>query len=72
VPPYYDSLLAKLIVWDRTRDEAIARMARCLREFVIEGLKTNIAFHENILANAFFRRGEVSVNFIQRHIHSLS
>ncbi|MCC6445506.1 MAG: acetyl-CoA carboxylase biotin carboxylase subunit [Armatimonadetes bacterium] len=72
VPPYYDPLLAKLIVWDRSREEAIDKMDRCLREFYLDGFTTNIGFHEKINANAFYRRGDISVNFIQRHISSQS
>ena len=68
VPPYYDPLLAKVIVWDKTRTGAIARMQRCLREIEIEGVKTNISFQRKILANAFFRRGEITTDFIQRRI----
>jgi acetyl-CoA carboxylase biotin carboxylase subunit len=68
VPPYYDSLLAKLIVWAPTRADAINRMTRCLSEFTVEGLKTNIPFHQKIMANAFYRRGELSTNFIKRHM----
>ncbi|MDN5294121.1 MAG: acetyl-CoA carboxylase, biotin carboxylase subunit [Eubacteriales bacterium] len=68
IPPYYDSMVGKLIVWGRNRDEAIARMERALREFVIEGVKTTIPFHLRIMENAFFRRGEVYTNFIQRRM----
>ena len=68
VPPYYDSLLAKIIVWDRDRASAITRMQRCLQETQIVGIKTNIAFCQKILANAFYRRGEFSTDFIQRRI----
>ena len=66
IPPYYDSLLGKLIVWGRDRNEAIAKMTRCLAEFKIEGLKTNIPYHQKIMANAFYRRGEISTSFIKR------
>lgn len=68
VTPFYDSLLAKLIVWGRDRDEAIARMQRALSEFVIEGVATTIPFHQRVLRNAFFRRGEVYTNFVQRRV----
>jgi acetyl-CoA carboxylase biotin carboxylase subunit len=68
VPPYYDSLLGKLIVWAPDRAEAIRRMTRCLSEFRIEGLKTNISFHQKIMANAFYRRGEISTDFIKRRM----
>lgn len=68
VPPYYDPLLAKVIVWDKDRAGAIARMQRCLSEFEIEGIKTNIGFCKKILANAFYRRGEITTDFVQRRI----
>ena len=68
VPPYYDSMVGKLIVWGATRQEAIARMKRALEEFVIEGIHTTIPFHLKVLDNAFYRRGEVYTNFIQRRI----
>ncbi len=68
VPPYYDPLLAKVIVWDKDRAGAIVRMQRCLQEMEITGIKTNIAFQRKILSNAFYRRGEVSTDFIQRRI----
>jgi len=68
VSPYYDSMVGKLIVWGATRQEAIARMKRALEEFVIEGIYTTIPFHLKVLDNAFYRRGEVYTNFIQRRI----
>ena len=68
VPPYYDSMVGKLIVWGATRQEAIARMKRALEEFVIEGIHTTIPFQLKVLDNAFYRRGEVYTNFIQRRI----
>ncbi|AFQ43046.1 acetyl-CoA carboxylase biotin carboxylase subunit [Desulfosporosinus meridiei] len=68
VSPYYDSMVGKLIVWGATRQEAIARMKRALEEFVIEGIHTTIPFHLKVLDNAFYQRGEVYTNFIQRRI----
>lgn len=68
VPPFYDSLLAKLIVWGRDRQEAIARAGRALAEFHIGGIKTSLPLHREILANAFFRKGEVYTNFIYRRM----
>ena len=68
VPSYYDPLLAKLIAWGKDREEAISRAARALDEFEITGLKTTIPFHQRTLANAFFRKGEVYTNFVQRRI----
>lgn len=68
VPPFYDALLAKLVVWAPTRPEAIARAARALAEFELEGLKTTIPLHQQILANAYFRRGEIATNFLRRRM----
>lgn len=68
IPPYYDSMVGKVIVWGVDREEAIQRMKRALEEFVIEGIHTTIPFHLKVLDNAFFRRGEVYTNFIQRRI----
>lgn len=68
VPNFYDSLLAKLIVWDNTRAEAIARANRALDEFIIMGLATTIDFHLEVVNNAFFRKGEIYTNFLARRI----
>lgn len=68
IPPYYDSLLAKLIVWGGDRQEAIQRGKRALKEFSIEGVPTTIPFHLEVLDNAFFLRGEVYTNFLARRI----
>lgn len=68
IPPYYDSLIGKLLVWGKDREEAIARMQRSLQEFVIKGIPTTIPFHQQVLKNAFFQRGEIYTNFIQRRI----
>lgn len=68
IPPYYDSMIGKLIVWGENREEAIQRMQRALNEMVVDGVKTTIPFHLRILENAFFRRGEFYTNFIQRRI----
>jgi acetyl-CoA carboxylase biotin carboxylase subunit len=68
VPPYYDSLLAKLIVHDDNRDAAVARARRCLDEFVIEGVKTNIAFHRRLIGHQEFREGELDTGLVARLI----
>jgi acetyl-CoA carboxylase biotin carboxylase subunit len=68
IPPYYDSLVAKVIAWGRDREEAVTRMRRALGEFEIAGVRTTIPFHLKVLDNAFFRRGEVYTNFVQRRI----
>jgi acetyl-CoA carboxylase, biotin carboxylase subunit len=69
IPPYYDSLIAKLIAWAPTRDECIIRMQRALEETLIEGVKTTIPFHLKVLDNAFFKRGAVYTNFIARRMN---
>ena len=65
IPPTYDSLMAKLIVWGDTREEAIARGKRALDEFVIEGVATTIPFHRRVLDNATFNSGMVYTDFIE-------
>ncbi len=65
VPSYYDSLLAKVIVWAPDRREAIARMSRCLDEMLVEGIRTTLPFHLRVMNNAWFRRGEVYTNFVR-------
>ncbi len=68
IPPYYDSLVAKIIVSGENREEVLIRMERSLKEFFISGVTTTIPFHLKILNNAFFRKGEYYTNFIQRRI----
>jgi len=65
IPPYYDSLIAKLITFGRDRDEAIVRLKRSLEEFVIEGVKTTIPFHLTILEDEDFLAGKMSTNFLK-------
>jgi len=66
VPPYYDSLIAKLIVHSRTRERAIARMRRALEGTVIEGIKTTIPLHLKILRDPDFMAGDISTRFMER------
>jgi acetyl-CoA carboxylase, biotin carboxylase subunit len=66
IPPYYDSMIAKLIVKGRDRAEAIARMKRALDMFVIEGIKTSIPLHRRILADPDFAAGKFDTHFIER------
>ena len=66
VPPYYDSLLAKLVVWGETREIALARSRRALAEFQVGGIKTNLPFHRGIIDNAAFLEGAVSTNLLDR------
>ena len=65
--PYYDSMIAKLIVKGKTREEAISRMKRALREFIIEGVDTTIPFHLKVLDNKDFNKGTIYTNFIETH-----
>lgn len=69
ISPYYDSMVAKLMAWGKDRPEAIARMKRALSEFKVDNLTTTIPFHLKVLDNAFFRKGEVYTNFIQRRMN---
>jgi acetyl-CoA carboxylase, biotin carboxylase subunit len=71
IPPHYDSLLVKLIVWAETRDEAIARMQRALEEFVIEGVTTTIPFHQRLLKHEGFISGDTYTRFIQEEASAL-
>lgn len=71
IPPYYDSMVAKVIVWGRDREEAIARMKRALHEFTVTNVATTIPFHLKVLDNAFFQKGEVYTNFIQRRMNNI-
>ncbi|MBI4838958.1 MAG: hypothetical protein HY806_07450 [Nitrospirae bacterium] len=67
VPAHYDSLIAKLIVHGKNREEAIMRMRRALDEFVIEGIKTTIPFHKNILNNPDFLNGNFNTGFLEKN-----
>ena len=66
MPPNYDSLMGKLIVRARDRDEAIRRMTRCLDEYIIEGVKTTIPFHRKMMQNARFRSGDFGIQFLEQ------
>ena len=66
VLPHYDSMIAKLIVHAETREEAIRRMARALDEYIIEGIKTTIAFHQRIMSDKNFIEGNVDTGFLER------
>lgn len=68
VPPYYDSMIAKLITWAPTRDQAIARMQTALNELVIEGIATNTALLQSILKDAGFRQGGQSIHYLEGKI----
>lgn len=72
VPPYYDSMLAKLIVRGATWDEVVARAQRCLDEYLIRGIKTTIPFYRNIMKDEVFRSGEFSTSYIEERFEYLA
>ncbi|NYT01289.1 MAG: acetyl-CoA carboxylase biotin carboxylase subunit [Methanosarcinales archaeon] len=65
IPPYYDSLISKLVAHGRDRNEAIARMERALYEYIVVGVTTNLLFHKAVLKNERFRRGDINTHFIK-------
>ncbi len=68
VLPYYDSMIAKLIVFSNTREGAIRRCKRCLDEYIIEGIKTTIPLHKKILDHHAFVSGEITTDFLEKNI----
>ena len=66
IPPYYDSLVAKLVTYGSDRGEAIRRMQRALGMFIVEGIYTSIPLHQKILNDADFQAGKFDTNFIKR------
>jgi acetyl/propionyl-CoA carboxylase alpha subunit len=67
IPVFYDSLLAKLVVWGETRDHARARMDRALREMVLEGVRHNVPFHRWLVNHPEFAAGRLSTGFLDEH-----
>ena len=67
IPPYYDSMIAKLITVAQTREEAIAKMKRALSEFVLEGVETTIPFHKKLMNNEYFLSGNYTTKFMEEH-----
>ncbi|MFD1138580.1 acetyl-CoA carboxylase biotin carboxylase subunit [Paenibacillus urinalis] len=67
IPPFYDSMIAKLIVWAPTRDEAIAKMKRALSEFAVEGIPTTIPFHQRLLEHPAFSKGDFDIKFLEEN-----
>ena len=66
IPPYYDSMVAKLIVWAKNRKEAIRKMQSALGEVIIEGIDTNVDYQYEILNHPDYRSGNVDIEFIER------
>ena len=67
IPPHYDSMIAKLIVWAPTREEAIARMKRSLGEFAVDGVHTTIPFHLRLMDHPTFQRGDFDIKFLEEN-----
>lgn len=65
IPPFYDSMIAKLIITARTREEALDKLERALDEFIVEGIKTTIPFHQQLLDNKDFRKGVYTTKFME-------
>lgn len=69
VPPNYDSLVGKLIAYGATREEAIARMRQALDEIVVDGIKTNIPLHQDLVRDAHFKQGETTIHYLEKKIN---
>jgi len=72
VPPYYDSLIAKLIVYGSTRERCIMRLRRALEEFLVEGMKTTIPLHQQIVRDEEFLRGEYTIKWLEKWLEEQS
>ena len=72
VPPHYDSLLGKIIAYGDTREQAIARLSIALSETVIEGIKTNIPLHQELLRDAAFLRGGANIHYLEQKLARLA
>ena len=67
IPPFYDSMISKVIAWGRDRNEAIERMKRALSEFEIKGVETTIPFHKALMDNEIFKSGEFNTRFLEEN-----
>lgn len=67
IPPFYDSMISKLVSWGRNREEAIERMKRALDEFIISGVSTTIPFHRKLMDNKIFRSGDFDTGFLEHY-----
>jgi acetyl-CoA carboxylase biotin carboxylase subunit len=72
VPPHYDSLIGKIIAYGDTREQAIARLTIALSEIVIEGIKTNIPLHQELLRDAAFLSGGTSIHYLEQRLAKLA
>jgi acetyl-CoA carboxylase biotin carboxylase subunit len=70
VPPHYDSLIGKLITWGEDRDIALTRMRNALDELLVEGIKTNIDLHKDLVRDSYFRQGGVTIHYLEKKLES--
>jgi len=68
IPPFYDPMISKLIVWDRNRTDSIRKMQRALYEYIITGIQSNIPFHQAVMQNPRFVKGEINTHFIDSEV----
>ncbi len=68
VPPYYDSMIGKIITWSHDRETALARMQHALEELVIDGIRTNIDLHKDLVRDTAFRKGGVSIHYLEKKL----
>jgi acetyl-CoA carboxylase biotin carboxylase subunit len=68
VPPHYDSMICKLIAYGDTREQAIAKMRIALSEMVVEGIKTNVPLHSELMADAAFHQGGTSIHYLEQKL----
>ena len=71
VPPHYDSMIGKVIAYGDTREQAFARMSSALSEMVVEGIDTNIPLHRQLLQDAAFIRGGVSIHYLEQKLAAM-
>src|SRR5260370_9636995 len=71
ISSFYDPLISKLSVWAPTRERAVARVRRALSEYVVTGIRTNLAFHEKLFVHPDFVAGNYDTGFLDRHKHAL-
>lgn len=70
VPPYYDSMISKLIAYGASRDEALSRMSSALTEIVVDGIRTNTPLHQKIMQDPGFRSGNITIHYLENHLVS--
>jgi acetyl-CoA carboxylase biotin carboxylase subunit len=68
VPPHYDSMIGKLITYGDTREQAIARMSIALSEMMVDGIKTNVELHRDLMADAAFHQGGTSIHYLEQKL----